>query len=142
MKKIFALALALMLALSLATCGGKSDNAPPNNNGGGNFTVAPSSQDSRAATPQDASPLTETSGKETLVGNVGDTIEHGAYLGKTKEWQCLAVDTFDTDNSRALLVSTEIVFYWVFNADDGSLNTSSQVFQLQGVRPAIWIDIS
>jgi uncharacterized lipoprotein YehR (DUF1307 family) len=73
MKKVITLALALMLALSLAACGGNSDN------GGGSTTTPPSN--SGTTTPPSNTPSTSQGGNETTPSNNG-----GNTVGDAAGW--------------------------------------------------------
>ena len=63
-------------------------------------------------------PTDDNNGNESgkrLVEKVGDIVNFGTYNGKIIQCQALAVDSV---NNKALLVSTEIISYWVFNGSN------------------------
>ena len=105
MTKLITLALAAVVAASLAGCGSLNNDTPP--------PVVDA-----AATPT-ANTTTEKPSEKPLVGTIGEKLAYGNFLGKNITWECLAIDISDKDNPKALLTSTDIVFYWPFNASGG-----------------------
>ncbi len=99
MKKILALALALVLVFSLAACGGNNDASDPS---GGSGSAPGASQQTPSGGDK----------KEALVSKVGDTVEYGSFEGMNIEWRTLAIDT---ESEKALLISNDIAAYWAFN---------------------------
>jgi uncharacterized lipoprotein YehR (DUF1307 family) len=110
MKKALLLVLALALVVSLAACGGKDNTGST----GGNSTPGTSQGGTSSTTPTQGG-TTSTPTDKPLVSKVGDTAEYGLYNGAPIQWQTLAIDT---ENNRALLISKEIVSYWVFNGEN------------------------
>ncbi|MDR1536480.1 MAG: DUF6273 domain-containing protein [Clostridiales bacterium] len=112
MKRILLLVLALTLVIGTMTgCGKTSDNTP---SGG---TSTPSDTSSTTSTPG-GTDSTSKPAESGLVSKVGDTASYGTYNGQPIEWQTLAVETSDKEHQRALLISKEIVSYWVFNGEN------------------------
>jgi hypothetical protein len=100
-----------MLALSLLTgCGGDGGS------GSASTTAPPATTTTTSSTSTTTSTTTtEAPEDNVLVNKVGDAVEYGSFNGAPIQWQALAVDT---ENNKALLVTTEIIAYWVFYGQD------------------------
>jgi hypothetical protein len=89
MKKIFAIALVFVLALSLLTaCGGTDNNSTPSSNGGDSTTTPPTSQggnNTPSATPS------ETGGGDSNISVSDDSTPILDAIGKTEEGKRMVI---------------------------------------------------
>jgi hypothetical protein len=70
------------------------------------FTLAGCDNGTNSTTPGGTTPAPED---KPLVEKVGDPAVYGTYNGKAVVWQCIAVDTSDVKNQKALLISKDVI---------------------------------
>lgn len=107
MKKIFTLALALIMVLSFTACGRKTDPAASASTASGNEA------DDSAAMQQEQ-PVEPGADNGKLISKAGDVASYGMYNAQPVEWLCLAVE-----GNKALLTTRNCIRLDVFHDTDG-----------------------
>ena len=115
MKKLLALALALMMVFALAACGGKTDPAPSGNDGPGTSqqTEPPSTM------PDNSNPSGEVKTPAEIAEELAGGF--GTYNSKPIVWQVLSVDVANTGTASLQKDNFPFFLQIVYHAADTRL---------------------